>query len=60
MFAITVFGYLFGFVWLLIAVPFAAAIGVVIRFAMQRHLSLRPSWRRRPRRKRSLPRARIG
>jgi predicted PurR-regulated permease PerM len=38
MFAITAFGYLFGFVGLLIAVPLAAAIGVVIRFAMRQHL----------------------
>jgi predicted PurR-regulated permease PerM len=34
MFAIAAFGYLFGFVGLLIAVPLAAAIGVVIRYAM--------------------------
>ena len=40
MFAIAAFGYLFGFVGLLIAVPLAAAIGVVIRFAMlQYHVS---------------------
>ena len=32
-FAIAAFGYLFGFVGLLIAVPLAAAIGVVVRFA---------------------------
>jgi predicted PurR-regulated permease PerM len=38
MFAITAFGYVFGFVGLLIAVPFAAAIGVVIRFALREHL----------------------
>ena len=38
MFAIAAFGYLFGFVGLLIAVPLAAAIGVVIRFAMRQHL----------------------
>ena len=37
MFAIAAFGYLFGFVGLLIAVPLAAAIGVVIRFAMRRY-----------------------
>jgi predicted PurR-regulated permease PerM len=37
MFAIAAFGYLFGFVGLLIAVPLAAAIGVVIRFAMQQY-----------------------
>jgi predicted PurR-regulated permease PerM len=35
MFAIAAFGYLFGFVGLLIAVPLAAAIGVVFRFAMK-------------------------
>lgn len=38
MFAITAFGYLFGFVGLIIAVPLAAAIGVVIRFAMRNHI----------------------
>ena len=38
MFAIAAFGYLFGFVGLLIAVPLAAAIGVVIRFAAREHL----------------------
>src|ERR1700731_595234 len=38
MFAIAAFGYLFGFVGLLIAVPLAAAIGVVIRFAMRQYL----------------------
>jgi predicted PurR-regulated permease PerM len=37
MFAIAAFGYLFGFVGLLIAVPLAAAIGVVIRFAMRQY-----------------------
>jgi predicted PurR-regulated permease PerM len=37
MFAIAAFGYLFGFVGLLIAVPLAAAIGVVIRFAMREY-----------------------
>ena len=40
MFAIAAFGYLFGFVGLLIAVPLAAAIGVIIRFAIrQQHLA---------------------
>jgi len=48
MFAITAFGYLFGFVGLLIAVPLAAAIGVVIRFAIREHLFTRPSRRRLP------------
>ena len=38
MFAIAAFGYLFGFVGLLIAVPLAAAIGVVVRFATRRYL----------------------
>lgn len=38
MFAIAAFGYLFGFVGLLIAVPLAAAIGVVIRFATKQYL----------------------
>jgi predicted PurR-regulated permease PerM len=37
MFAIAAFGYLFGFVGLLIAVPLAAAIGVVVRFAMRQY-----------------------
>jgi predicted PurR-regulated permease PerM len=37
MFAIAAFGYLFGFVGLLIAVPLAAAIGVVIRFATRQY-----------------------
>jgi predicted PurR-regulated permease PerM len=38
MFAIAAFGYLFGFVGLLIAVPLAAAIGVVVRFATRQYL----------------------
>ena len=33
MFALFAFGYLFGFFGLLIAVPAAAAIGVLVRFA---------------------------
>jgi predicted PurR-regulated permease PerM len=36
-FALFAFGYLFGFVGLLIAVPLAAAIGVLMRFAMQQY-----------------------
>jgi predicted PurR-regulated permease PerM len=35
MFAIAAFGYLFGFVGLLLAVPLAAAVGVLVRFAMR-------------------------
>ncbi|MGA7384493.1 MAG: AI-2E family transporter [Methylocella sp.] len=38
MFAIAAFGYMFGFVGLLIAVPLAAAIGVVVRFATRQYL----------------------
>jgi predicted PurR-regulated permease PerM len=37
MFALFAFGYLFGFVGLLIAVPLAAAIGVLMRFAMRHY-----------------------
>ncbi len=39
MFSLVAFGYLFGFVGLLIAVPSAAAIGVLVRFALRRYLS---------------------
>lgn len=39
MFALFAFGYLFGFVGLLIAIPFAASLGVVLRFAMRKALS---------------------
>ena len=38
MFALFAFGYLFGFVGLLIAVPLAAMIGVLLRFALRRYL----------------------
>jgi predicted PurR-regulated permease PerM len=37
MFALFAFGYLFGFVGLLIAVPLAAAIGVLMRFALKNY-----------------------
>ena len=39
MFALFAFGYLFGFVGLLIAVPLAAVIGVLVRFALRRYLA---------------------
>lgn len=38
MFALFAFGYLFGFVGLLLAVPLAAAVGVLVRFALGRYL----------------------
>ncbi|MFZ5676626.1 MAG: AI-2E family transporter [Pseudomonadota bacterium] len=38
MFALFAFGYLFGFVGLLLAVPLAAAVGVLVRFAIQQYL----------------------
>lgn len=37
MFALFAFGYLFGFVGLLIAVPLAAAVGVLLRFALRQY-----------------------
>ena len=37
-FALLAFGYLFGFVGLLVAVPLAATIGVLVRFALRRYL----------------------
>jgi predicted PurR-regulated permease PerM len=39
MFALFAFGALFGFVGLLIAVPAAAAVGVLVRFAIRRYLA---------------------
>lgn len=39
MFALFAFGYLFGFVGLLLAVPLAAAMGVLARFAIQQYLA---------------------
>ena len=41
MFALFAFGYLFGFVGMLLAVPLAAAIGVLARFALQQYLDSR-------------------
>lgn len=38
-FALLAFGYLFGFVGLLVAVPLAATIGVLCRFALKRYLA---------------------
>jgi predicted PurR-regulated permease PerM len=38
MFALFAFGYLFGFVGLLLAVPLAAAAGILVRFALQQYL----------------------
>lgn len=37
MFALIAFGYLFGFVGLLVAVPVSAAIGVLLRFALRQY-----------------------
>jgi len=37
-FALLAFGYLFGFVGLMVAVPLAATIGVLARFALRRYL----------------------
>jgi len=37
MFSLLAFGYLFGFVGLLIAIPLAAAIGVLVRFALRKY-----------------------
>jgi predicted PurR-regulated permease PerM len=37
-FALLAFGYLFGFVGLLVAVPLAATIGVLARFGLKRYL----------------------
>lgn len=39
MFSLFAFGYLFGFVGLLLAVPMAAAIAVLIRFALRQYLA---------------------
>jgi predicted PurR-regulated permease PerM len=39
MFALFAFGWLFGFVGLLIAIPLAAALGVILRFAMRKALA---------------------
>jgi predicted PurR-regulated permease PerM len=41
MFALFAFGYLFGFVGVLLAVPLAAAVGVLCRFAIRQYLASR-------------------
>jgi predicted PurR-regulated permease PerM len=41
MFALLAFSYLFGFVGLLLAVPLAAAVGVLVRFGLSRYLKSR-------------------
>jgi predicted PurR-regulated permease PerM len=41
MFALFAFGYLFGFVGLLLAVPLAAAMGVLVRYGLSRYLGSR-------------------
>ncbi|RZK88736.1 MAG: AI-2E family transporter, partial [Methylobacterium sp.] len=41
MFALLAFGSLFGFLGLLLAVPVAASIGVLVRFALSRYLQSR-------------------
>jgi predicted PurR-regulated permease PerM len=38
-FAMFAFGYLFGFVGLLVAVPLAAAIAVLLRFALRKYFA---------------------
>ena len=39
MFSLLAFGYLFGFAWLMVAVPLAAAVGVLVRFALRQYLA---------------------
>jgi len=39
MFALFAFGYLFGFVGLLAAIPLAASLGIILRFAMRKSLA---------------------
>ena len=39
MFALFAFGALFGFVGLMVAVPAAAAVGVLVRFAISRYMA---------------------
>jgi predicted PurR-regulated permease PerM len=51
MFALFAFGYLFGFVGLLLAVPLAAAIGVLIRFGLRQYMASSLYTGSRPRRR---------
>jgi len=44
MFALFAFGVLFGFVGLLVAVPVSAAVGVLVRFAIDRYLKSELYW----------------
>jgi predicted PurR-regulated permease PerM len=44
MFSLFAFGYLFGFVGVMIAIPAAAAVGVLVRYALGRYLD-RPLYR---------------
>ena len=46
MFALFAFGALFGFVGVLLAVPVTAAIGVLVRFAIERYRESRIYWGR--------------
>jgi predicted PurR-regulated permease PerM len=39
MFALFAFGYLFGFVGLIVAIPVSAAVGVLVRFALRQYLA---------------------
>jgi predicted PurR-regulated permease PerM len=41
MFALFTFGYLFGFVGLIVAIPVSAAVGVLVRFALKQYLASR-------------------
>jgi predicted PurR-regulated permease PerM len=38
-FALLAFGYLFGFLGLLVAIPLAAAVGVLVRFALRKYMA---------------------
>ena len=48
MFALFAFGALFGFVGLLIAVPLAAAVAVLVRFALRQYMGARSTPASRP------------